>query len=100
MTLEQHRALVAALQRALGPDCELIETHISTRLLAGDFAYKLRKPLALGFLDFSTAARRRADCEEELRLNRRTAAQRPACGVRRGGGRGSPPAAAYRPSRV
>ena len=75
MTLEQHRALVAALRRGLGPDCELIETHISTLLLAGDFAYKLRKPLALGFLDFSTLERRRHDCEEELRLNRRTAPQ-------------------------
>jgi uncharacterized protein len=75
LTLEQHRALVAALQRALGPDCTLIETHISTLLLAGGFAYKLRKPLALPFLDFSTAAQRRHDCEEELRLNRRTAPQ-------------------------
>lgn len=73
MTLEQHRAMVAALRRALGPDCALIETHISTLLLAGEFAYKLRKPLALGFLDFSTAERRRHDCAEELRLNRRTA---------------------------
>ena len=73
LTLEQHRTLVAALQRALGVDCTLIETHISTLLLAGDIACKLRKPLRLGFLDFSTVAQRRHDCEEELRLNRRTA---------------------------
>ena len=73
--LEAHHALVAALQSALGAGTECIETHISTLLLAGDFAYKLRKPLALGFLDFSTAERRRVDCEEELRLNRRTAPQ-------------------------
>lgn len=66
---------MGALQRGLGADTERIETHISTLLLAGDFAYKLRKPLALGFLDFSTAERRRVDCEEELRLNRRTAPQ-------------------------
>ena len=72
--LAEHRTLVGALRQTLG-DAELIETHISTLLLAGDFAYKLRKPLALGFLDFSTAARRRTDCEEELRLNRRTAPQ-------------------------
>jgi aminoglycoside phosphotransferase family enzyme/predicted kinase len=72
--LAEHRTLVAALRSALG-DAELIETHISTLLLAGDFAYKLRKPLTLGFLDFSTAQRRRVDCEEELRLNRRTAPQ-------------------------
>ncbi len=75
LTLEQHHALTAALQRALGPDTERIETHISTLLLAGDVAHKLRKPLALPFLDFSTCAARRHDCEEELRLNRRTAPQ-------------------------
>lgn len=75
LTLEQHRALAAALQAALGPDTERIETHISTLLLHGDFADKLRKPLALPFLDFSRAAARRHDCEEELRLNRRTAPQ-------------------------
>lgn len=53
---------------------EHIETHISHVLLAGDFAYKLKKPLDLGFLDFSTLERRRHCCEEELRLNRRLAA--------------------------
>ncbi len=51
-----------------------IETHISHVLLAGDFAYKLKKPVKLGFLDFSTLERRRHDCEEELRLNQRLAA--------------------------
>ncbi|MFU8878241.1 MAG: AAA family ATPase [Wenzhouxiangellaceae bacterium] len=52
---------------------ELIETHISWVLLAGDFVYKIKKPLDLGFLDFSTLERRRFFCEEEIRLNRRTA---------------------------
>jgi hypothetical protein len=52
---------------------ELIETHISWVLLAGDFAYKLKKPLELGFLDFATLARRHAACEAEVRLNRRHA---------------------------
>lgn len=51
----------------------LIETHISWVLLAGDYAWKLKKPLDLGFLDFSTVGRRREACEAELRLNRRTA---------------------------
>ena len=50
----------------------LIETHISWVLLAGDYAWKLKKPLDLGFLDFSTLERRREACEAELRLNRRT----------------------------
>ena len=52
---------------------EHIETHISHVLLAGDYAYKLKKPLNLGFLDFSTLERRRFCCAEELRLNRRLA---------------------------
>lgn len=52
---------------------ECIETHISWVLLAGDFAYKFKKPLQLDFLDFSTQALRYAACEEELRINRRTA---------------------------
>ena len=50
-----------------------IETHISHVLLAGELAYKLKKPVNLGFLDFSTLERRHACCEEELRLNRRLA---------------------------
>ena len=52
---------------------EHIETHISHVLLAGEYAYKFKKPLDLGFLDFSTLERRRHCCEEELRLNRRLA---------------------------
>ncbi|GAB4169461.1 MAG: AAA family ATPase [Rhodocyclaceae bacterium] len=50
-----------------------IETHISHVLLTGGYAYKIKKPVELGFLDFSTAALRRHFCEEELRLNRRLA---------------------------
>jgi len=52
---------------------ELVETHISWVLLTGSFAYKIKKPVNLGFLDFSTLEARRHYCEEELRLNRRTA---------------------------
>ena len=52
---------------------ELLETHISWVLLAGDFAYKVKKPVSLGFVDFATLEARRHFCEEELRLNRRTA---------------------------
>jgi len=50
---------------------ELRQTHISYVFLAGDFVYKIKKPLDLGFLDFSTLERRRHFCEEEVRLNRR-----------------------------
>ncbi|MEP7262738.1 MAG: AAA family ATPase, partial [Usitatibacter sp.] len=54
---------------------QMIETHISWVLLAGDFAYKVKKPVSLPFLDFSTLEARRRACEEEVRLNRRTAPQ-------------------------
>ena len=53
---------------------DLVQTHISWILLAGDFAYKVKKPLKLPFLDFSTLELRRIFCLEELRLNRRYAA--------------------------
>ena len=63
--------LLASLPQA--PPPRLIETHISWVILAGEFAYKLKKPLDLGFLDFSTLAKRQACCEAEIRLNRRLA---------------------------
>ncbi len=49
---------------------ELIETHISWVILAGDYVYKIKKPVKLAFLDFSDLARRRYYCNEEVRLNR------------------------------
>lgn len=52
---------------------EVIETHISWLLLTGDYAYKIKKPVNFGFLDFSTLEQRRYCCEEELRLNQRLA---------------------------
>lgn len=54
-------------------DLRHLQTHISHVLLAGDFAYKIKKPLDLGFLDFSTLERRHHCCAEELRLNSRLA---------------------------
>ena len=52
---------------------QIIETHISQVILTGQYAYKIKKPMDFGFLDFSTLARRKHFCEEELRLNRRLA---------------------------
>jgi len=52
---------------------ELLETHISWVLLTGPYAYKIKKPVNLGFVDFSTPQRRLHFCQEELRLNRRLA---------------------------
>ena len=51
----------------------LIETHISWVILTGDYAYKVKKPVNFGFLDFSELQQRKRFCEEELRLNRRLA---------------------------
>jgi aminoglycoside phosphotransferase family enzyme/adenylate kinase family enzyme len=50
-----------------------IETHISHLLLVGQYAYKIKKPVNLGFLDFSTLEKRYQCCLEELRLNQRLA---------------------------
>lgn len=56
-------------------DIELVTTHISWVLLAGEYAYKLKRPVCYPFIDLSTLERRRFLCEEELRLNRRFAPQ-------------------------
>ncbi len=74
----EHPLNISALRRELqarqpGRPVELVETHISWVLLCEDLAYKLKKPLDLGFLDFSHADARRHACDEELRLNRRLA---------------------------
>lgn len=52
---------------------ELIQTHTAYVLLTGDYAYKVKKPVNYGFLDYSTLAARKHFVGEELRLNRRTA---------------------------
>lgn len=52
---------------------EVRHTHISVVFLVGDYVYKIKKPVNLGFLDFSTLEKRRHFCEEEVRLNRRLA---------------------------
>jgi aminoglycoside phosphotransferase family enzyme len=53
---------------------EVVETHVSVVFLTDDYAYKLKKPVQQGCVDFSTLEARRTDCLEELRLNRRLAA--------------------------
>lgn len=71
--------LVASLRdpTRFGRDCErvqVLETHISYVFLTGRYAYKVKKAVNLGFLDFRSLAARRFYCEQELRLNRRLAA--------------------------
>lgn len=76
MTVSQ--ALIAALHNpALYPHpvdgIRIIETHISWVILTGTYAYKMKKPVNFGFLDFTDLAARKHFCEEELRLNQRMA---------------------------
>ena len=78
LSVQQQASFISALLNAeLFPHpvdkLQLIETHISWVILTGPYAYKIKKPVNLGFLDFSTLERRRYCCEEELRLNQRTA---------------------------
>jgi aminoglycoside phosphotransferase family enzyme/predicted kinase len=75
--LAESRARVAALRAQLeareGGPVRVIETHVSWVLLARELAYKIKKPVRLAFLDFTSLAERRRCCAEELRLNRRFA---------------------------
>lgn len=69
------------METMLRPQCyphrpervDLIQTHISYIFIAGDYVYKVKKSLDLGFLDFTTLDKRKFYCGEELRLNRRLA---------------------------
>lgn len=75
-----HATLTENLLRACSyphpvSNIRMLETHISWVFLTGEYAYKIKKPLNLGFLDFSTLEKRRWCCEEELRLNCRLAPQ-------------------------
>jgi hypothetical protein len=69
--------ITALLSPSVYPDhttkVELIQTHISYVLLTDSYAYKIKKPVDFGFLDFTTLDKRRHFCFEELRLNRRLA---------------------------
>jgi len=71
---EQPQLVTAMLEPGFYPDApesvELRETHISWVFLAGERAYKVKKPLTLPFLDYGTLERRHEMCREEVRLNR------------------------------
>lgn len=64
---------LAATSTHGGVPVEQIDTHASVVFLAGARAYKLKRAVRFDYLDFSTPERRRALCEAEVRLNRRTA---------------------------
>lgn len=69
--------LIADLQTAdayphpLNGPVVMHETHVSWVMLAGDFAYKIKKPIQTGFLDYSTLQRRHQFCHDEIRLDQR-----------------------------
>ncbi len=69
MTRQQIDSLLTNLSDEDHPQLE--ETHISWVILAGNYVYKIKKPVHLHFLDFSTSEKRHYYCERELRLNRR-----------------------------
>jgi aminoglycoside phosphotransferase family enzyme len=50
---------------------ELVQTQISYVFLAGDYVYKIKKPVDMGFLDYSTLEKRLHYCRKEVELNRR-----------------------------
>jgi uncharacterized protein len=80
--LNETMTLPTSIQQMLAPEfyphpvilpIQLMQTHASYVLLTGEFAYKLKKPVKLGFLDYSTVEKRLHFCKEELRLNQRGA---------------------------
>jgi len=76
MTKQQQIAIFEAMVR---PDfyphdvstIEQRETHISKVFLTGEYAYKIKKPVYLEFLDFTTLEKRRHYCQQEVTLNKR-----------------------------
>lgn len=76
MASEGLEPILALLAEAAGEgrdEARIVTTHISVILLVGGSAFKLKRPVKLPYLDFSTAEKRLAACERELWLNRRTA---------------------------
>ena len=76
--VEREKALIRSLSRGDAYDhpvqkLRVLDTHISWVVLTGDFAYKIKKPIKLDFLDYSTLEKRKHFCELELELNRRWA---------------------------
>ena len=77
MTLENNNfSLIEQMKRPefyphpVNQEIELLQTHVSYVLLAGDYAYKIKKPVNFGFLDFSSLSQRQHFCQEEIRMNK------------------------------
>ncbi|MDH5423855.1 MAG: AAA family ATPase [Gammaproteobacteria bacterium] len=77
-TLESREPIIAAMQRPEFYDHDvtdivMLQTHISWVFLTGQYAYKVKKPMDFGFLNFTELSQRKHFCEEEIRLNKRLA---------------------------
>lgn len=77
-SVEREKVLIESLSRGRAYDhpvenVRVLDTHISWVVLTGDFAYKIKKPIKLAFLDYSTLDKRKHYCDLELELNRRWA---------------------------
>ncbi|MBT8132446.1 MAG: hypothetical protein KJO35_09275, partial [Gammaproteobacteria bacterium] len=80
-TIAAHQDLPPLIQALCRPEAwphpvdtvRVIETHSAWVLLTGHYAYKIKRPVQLGFTDFSTLEKRRSACEQELQLNTRHA---------------------------
>ncbi len=75
-SVDREQVLIESLSRGRAfdhpvRDVRVLDTHISWVVLTGDFAYKIKKPIRLAFLDYATLEKRRHYCELELELNRR-----------------------------
>jgi aminoglycoside phosphotransferase family enzyme/predicted kinase len=71
MAFDINKMLLADVYDHPATSIRLLETHISWIVLTGDYAYKIKKPVNFGFLDFSSLQQRRHFCEQEIVLNRR-----------------------------
>ena len=61
------------LRDCLGGDAQIIDTHISRVVIGAARAFKIKKPVAFSYVDFSTPEKRAAAAETEVAINRRTA---------------------------
>jgi len=71
----QDRIFAALTDSVSHPDVKRIDTHAATVLLDGTRALKIKRAVRFPFLDYSTLAKRKAACEEEIRINRPLAPQ-------------------------
>ncbi|MCK5335767.1 MAG: hypothetical protein KAQ67_06380, partial [Gammaproteobacteria bacterium] len=77
-TLESRESIIQAMQTPEFYDHDvstvtMLQTHISWVFLTGEYAYKVKKPVDFGFLNFTELSQRKHFCEEEIRLNKRLA---------------------------